>query len=74
MPWQPEERRVSIWRRAVNENMTKELQDLVILYVGLIITKAEGNVLPGIFGSSYFNEESVKVSNCKDQCVWKKHQ
>lgn len=65
MPWQPEERRVSIWHRAANESTTREVQDPIILYAGLILTKAEGNMRPGIFGSSYFNEESVEVSVTK---------
>ena len=35
------------------------------MYAELILTKAEGNMLPGISGSSHFNEESVRVSIVK---------
>ena len=37
----------------------------IILYAELILTKAEGNMLPGIFDSSHFNEEPVRVSIVK---------
>lgn len=62
MPWHPEERRASIWHRAASENMTEEVQDPVILHAELILTKPEGNMLPGIFRSSHFNEEPAMVS------------
>lgn len=37
----------------------------IILYAELILTKAEGNMMPWIFGSSHFNEEPVRVSIVK---------
>lgn len=49
--------------------MTWKLQDLIILYAELIVTKAEGNMLPGIFGSSHFNEEPVMVSVIKTNVI-----
>ena len=42
--------------------MTRKLQDPVLLHAELILTKAEGNTLPGLFGSSHFNEEPHVVS------------
>lgn len=65
MPWHPEERRVSIWHRTASENMTRKIPGPVILHAELILTKPERNMLPGIFGSSHFNEEPVIVSIVK---------
>lgn len=65
MPWDPEERRVSIWHRTAFENMARKIPDPVILHAELILTKPERNMLPGIFGTSHFNEESVMVSIVK---------
>lgn len=55
--------------------MTEKVQDPVTFHAELILTKPEGNVLPGIFGSSHFNEESASVHIVKTNVLtYRKHQ
>ena len=56
------------------ESKTRKLQDPIIFHAESILTKAEGNTLPGLAGSSHFNEETSCGFYFGDQCIYKKHQ